>query len=285
MKPRKDTFKVSPREIRVLDKLYDEGKFVLHDNEMYMNVKAEDDTGEDRIVYGFGLMCPLPVKKGSPWCQSYRTTYRCCQSVISEKMARNFLAKHAFFGDCHSTKDNVPESFLAANNATLETVIETKEERNDDRELSLIQAKAKKRPMSPKSKKRPPSPRTRSRSRLRERGTVGGSSSSTAPPKFAAPPTFAPPSIAAKPSKFAPQIETIAPSKKPKTYVKIALKDLEQLRYTFEQALEVVDKTEVYLQFFSHQLTSERAVFTQAKAAIMELITQVPKAADDASTE
>ena len=119
MKPRKDTFKVSPREIRVLDKLYDEGKFSVHNHEMFQNVLAEDDTGENRIVYGFGVKCPLPVKTGSTWCKTYRTTYSCCQSVVSEKMARNFLAKHAFFGDCHTTKNNVAESFMAANNATL----------------------------------------------------------------------------------------------------------------------------------------------------------------------
>jgi hypothetical protein len=67
--------------------------------------------------------------------------------------------------------------------------------------------------------------------------------------------------------------------------VKIALKDLEKLKDTFERAIESQEKTSAYLQFFSHQLSSERGVFTEARAAIMELISQVPKAEEDELVE
>jgi hypothetical protein len=253
---RLNSFKMSDDAVKKLDKLYDDGKFVLHDNEQYMNVKEEDDTGEDRIIYGFGLTCPLAMAEGRSMCKSFRDNFFCCQSVVSGKMARNSLAKHAFLSDDHPTQHELVESFLAANNATLEEVIETAEERANDRALVRDYTE----------ERRAPSPRSRSRSRPRGLVEAGGGS-------------HAPSSSSTAPSKVATQVSTKV-AKRIKSYVKVPMKDLELLNDTFARALESQEKTSAYLSFFSRQIEAERKVFTEARTVIQELISQMPKATE-----
>ena len=101
-----NSFQLSVDALNELDRMHDNHQFVKYDKvELYL-VKPEDDPVTERIVYGFGSSCPLALAKGVTMCKSFKEKLFCCKSVLSRKMARNYLAKHAFDSDNHPTKND-----------------------------------------------------------------------------------------------------------------------------------------------------------------------------------
>ena len=86
-------FLYSEVEVEQFNAIHDNGQFVdMHAVELYM-VSEEDDTKEDRIFYSLGKTCPLQRGEGCRNCRAFKDKLWYCQSMVSEKVARNHLAK------------------------------------------------------------------------------------------------------------------------------------------------------------------------------------------------
>ena len=104
-----------------------------HGYEMFLNademellyVDEEDDTGRDRPVFGWGPCCPIELNAGVNMCKSFRIKHNCCRSVVSESMARNYLARHCFDSSNHPTHLDKEASFRAANSQPIVMTTET----------------------------------------------------------------------------------------------------------------------------------------------------------------
>ena len=88
------------------------------------DVLPEDDTGDDRLIFGFGQKCPLELKPGVDLCTSYKK-HGCCTSVVSETLARNYLFQHAFHSSNHPTYKDIDAAWVAAQSAELVMGTET----------------------------------------------------------------------------------------------------------------------------------------------------------------
>ena len=92
-----------------------------------------EDDGEDRLLYHFGDICPLPLWDGAQpheQCRSYKDKQRYCSSLECEEFARNYLAKHAYESTNHpETKGNRTASFAAASSAFIQTSHQTASDR------------------------------------------------------------------------------------------------------------------------------------------------------------
>ena len=93
----------SAEAIADMEKLHKVGTFIKADETELAYVTEEDDNGADRMVYGWGTTCPVELVDGVHECKSFKGKHNCCQSVISESMARNYLARHIYESSNHPT--------------------------------------------------------------------------------------------------------------------------------------------------------------------------------------
>ena len=125
------------------DDIHADQQFMKADEYELAYVAPEDDTGEDRMLYGFGQICPIELNAGVVLCKSFKAKHNCCQSVVSSTLARNYLAKHAFDSSNHPSHSNKDAAFEAANQATMISSVETKEDREAFRKLCDYYAEQK----------------------------------------------------------------------------------------------------------------------------------------------
>ena len=97
------TFQYSAKAIANMEETHKDGTFMKSSERELDYVKEEDDTGADRMVYGWGTTCPIELVDGVHECKSFKSKHNCCLSVISETMARNYLAKHIYESSNHPT--------------------------------------------------------------------------------------------------------------------------------------------------------------------------------------
>ena len=88
----RDSFKMSPREVEKIEAKCEKRKFVEASIDLF-NPYPEDDTCEDRTIWEFGPMCPLPLLADVPVCKAYKEKTYGCRSCMSETVARLHLAK------------------------------------------------------------------------------------------------------------------------------------------------------------------------------------------------
>ena len=150
------------------DVLHADQLFLMADDTELAYVAPEYDTGEDRMLYGFGQICPIELNAGVDLCKSFKAKHNCCQSVVSETMARNYLARHAYDSSNHPTWGNKAAAFEAANQATMFTTVETpaKEDREAFRKHCDYYAEQKRQEADREE-------RERERSRTRTSGRAG----------------------------------------------------------------------------------------------------------------
>ena len=112
-----------------MELVHQEQKFLKAEETELLYVDDQDDTGEDRPIYGFGPCCPIELKEGVGMCKSFKIKHNSCKSVICESFARNYLAKHCFDSSNHPTHGDLEASFREANDAQLVMEAETAEDR------------------------------------------------------------------------------------------------------------------------------------------------------------
>ena len=83
------TFQYSLEAIAEMEVAHADETFMRSDEKELTYVCEEDDIGEDRMVYGWGPVCPIALNDGVNMCKSFKVKHNCCQSVVGESMARN----------------------------------------------------------------------------------------------------------------------------------------------------------------------------------------------------
>ena len=107
-----NTFELSENDIRALEEEHEYRIFLDCEATELWLVAEEDDLGEDRTIYGFGSTCPLPIAdshSGGGDCKAFKKNFYGCRSCISESVARNYLAKHAFGIRCSGSSVSTSE--------------------------------------------------------------------------------------------------------------------------------------------------------------------------------
>ena len=130
------TFQYSVDTLAHLDLKHESEHFINREESELAYVNEEDDTGEDRLVYGWGDVCPVPLIAGVDVCRSFKQKHNCCSSVVSEPIARNYLAKHIFDSSNHPTHGDKKASLKAANDEPIVCTTETSEDRKTHRNHS-----------------------------------------------------------------------------------------------------------------------------------------------------
>ena len=123
------TFQYSLEAIAEMEVAHRNETFMKSDEKELDYVNEEDDIGADRMVYGWGTDCPIELADGVHECKSFKGKHNCCQSVISEAMARNYLAKHIYESANHPTHGMKKASFREANTTPMVCNMETSEDR------------------------------------------------------------------------------------------------------------------------------------------------------------
>ena len=123
------TYSYSPEALAEMEMEHQDEKFLDPDEAELLYVDEADDTGEDRIVYGWGDVCPIALNDGVNTCKTFRLKHNCCESVVSASMARNYLAKHLFESTHHPSHGDKKASFEAANEEPIVCTVETIEDR------------------------------------------------------------------------------------------------------------------------------------------------------------
>jgi len=257
-------------------KLAEEKGFECADDWELTYVTEQDDTGEDRLIYGFGQSCPLELANGVVVCRSFKNKFNCCQSVVSESLARNYLAKHAFDSSNHPTQGDSKAAFEAARAARVEDGIETKEDRKSFRAhcdyfMNLkLHAQASERDRERGSERdcergraSNDVDRNQNRSQARSRSRGGSSVTPPAKSKSSAPLANTAGAIA--------NDSSILPHRAP-GYAKVDLADLKTLEGCLGRAIDSQKRTIDSLNFFSRMIEDERKVFTEAKNVITDLV-------------
>ena len=127
------TYSYSPEALAEMELEHQDEKFLNADETELLLVDEADDTGEDRIVYGWGDVCPIALNDGVNTCETFRLKHNCCESVVSASMARNYLAKHLFESTNHPSHGDKKASFEAANEEPMVCTVETSEDRKAHR--------------------------------------------------------------------------------------------------------------------------------------------------------
>ena len=83
------TFSYSVDTLATLELSHESEIFMKQDERELLYVNEEDDTEEDRIVYGWGEVCPIELVDGVDMCKSFTLKHNCCSSVVAESLARN----------------------------------------------------------------------------------------------------------------------------------------------------------------------------------------------------
>ena len=131
-----NTFAYSLETLAEMELMHEDEKFMKADDKELLYVAEADDPGEERTVFGFGPCCPIELKDGVDMCKSFKLKHNCCSSVVSESLARNYLAKHIFDSSNHPTHGDKKASFKAANDEPIVCTTETSEDRKTHRNHS-----------------------------------------------------------------------------------------------------------------------------------------------------
>jgi hypothetical protein len=109
------TYEYSDDDLAALEKLHDDMQWIPYDStELYMVKEEDDDKRYERVHFGFGTVCPLPLVNGVGCCKIFEKKKWYVKSCVSRKVAFNYLAKHAFECVNHPSNNNIAESFAAA---------------------------------------------------------------------------------------------------------------------------------------------------------------------------
>ena len=124
------SFELSLDDLQALEQRHMNKEFILDFNGKFL-VDEGDDTGEERIIFGFGDVCPLALTEGVHECKAFSTKKWKCQSACSLELAYNYLAHHAFTSTNHHPCQDKDKEW--AFNSALACAIETHQETKNDR--------------------------------------------------------------------------------------------------------------------------------------------------------
>ena len=262
-------------------------------------MNEEDDNGEDRPVYEWGPTCPVELVDSAHTCKPFKLKHNGCQSVVSETMARNYLAKHIFDSSNHPQCGNKSAAFDRANSELIRYSTETARDWQVYREYYADYRAQNERRKEQRKRSRERRERDRSRDRSRVLGAVGKASAKgdgkgeshgaaigaplPAPPL--APPMMPPPGPAPAIGAMTPAQPTFPPPLPSQTTndsalvqvdtsrrVKVPLRDLQMLEGCIGRSIDSQKRTIDSLGFFIRQLEDELKIFTEAKNVLAELI-------------
>ena len=262
-----DSFAYSVDDQERLIGTHASNEFLPNDVELFI-VKQEDEREDDRLVHGFGDVCPLALAPGVGSCKSFKEKLWGCRSVVCEELAKNHLARHAFTSTNHETYNDLAASFEAANDAGLVTEVETRADRDMYRRGNRIVEKDDKW-------------RSRSRERARSRSPAdwpwtpelpSTSSSSGASSKAPHP---QPRSAPAAKVGVAENLGAIVPSAMHKKHVKVSVAELKTLEACLGRVADTQQRAVESLTFFARQIEDERKVVKEARGVICDLIHRI----------
>ena len=114
------TYEYSDDDLAALDKLHDDMHWIPYDStELYLVKEEDDDKRVERMHFGFGSVCPLPLASSVLCCKRFEKKVWYVKSCVSRKVAFNYLAKHAFESTNHPSYGNIADSFAAAHKCTI----------------------------------------------------------------------------------------------------------------------------------------------------------------------
>ena len=259
-----NTFQYSIADSVRMELMHEDQKFLEADETELLYVDEQDDTGEDRPRFGFGPYCPIELThyKGVSMCRSFRIKHNCCRSVVSESMARNYLARHCFDSSHHPTHLNKEASFRAANSAPIVMTTETLADRKLYRNQCNFFAERK-------EQERNRDGHRGQRNRVNVAfGSKGGGKHKKEKDGGAIGAVVATSSSSSSSSAAVVDDRVARKSQA----VKVELKELETLEACIGRAIESQKRTMEFLDCFSRMIQDERQVFTEARNAIAELI-------------
>ena len=270
------TYSYSPEALAEMEMEHQDEKFLDPDEVELLYVDEADDTGEDRILYGWGKVCPIARLDGVNTCKSF-TRHNCCESVVSESMARNYLAKHLFESTHHPSYGDKKASFEAANEEPIVCTVETIADRHSIRnKVAEYFAWGRNMPALAKYKRNHDRDRDRDRRRSRSRSARGnaarGSKGSGKQKKGESGVSAGPMIGAALPASSSSRPTTddtaIASVRVPLGFID----ELQTLEACLGRAIDSQKRTTESLNFFSRMIQDERHVFTEARNVLNELI-------------
>ena len=241
-----------------------------HGYEMFLNademellyVDEEDDTGEDRPVFGWGPSCPIEMNAGVRFCYSFITNHNSCRSVVSESMARNYLARHCFSCSNHRTYLDKQASFQAANSVPIVMTTETLADRNLYRRAEELERKEQVRD------------RDRHRGQRNRVNVAFGSKGGGKHRKGKDGEANVATRSASSSSSAAVVDDRVA---RKSQAVKVQLEELETLEACIGRAIESQKRTMESFNYFSRMIQDERQVFAELMNALAELISKAKK--------
>ena len=264
-----NTFAYSLEDLSALEYTHAVETFMKSDEKELLYVDEADDTGEDRTVFGWGPCCPIELNDGVRMCKSFKVKHNCCQSVVCESMARNYLAKHLFDSSNHPTHLDKAASFQAANNAPIVMTTETKDDRRSYRNHCNFFAERNKAAAEERKQNRDRHGAHRSRSpRVAKGSKGGGTQKGESGVAIGALPASSSRSSALSTAVDDDRAVVVRKS----TSVRAQLDELQTLEACLGRAIESQKRTIESLNFFSRMIQDERAVFTEARNVIAELI-------------
>ena len=272
-----NTFHYSLEAIVSMELVHNEQKFLKAEETELLYVDDQDDTGEDRAVFGWGPCCPIELKEGVGMCKSFKIKHNSCKSVICESFARNYLAKHCFDSSNHPTHGDLEASFREANDAQLVMEAETVEDRKAYRNHCNFFAERKKAAAEVQTQNRE-GPMGRGRANHASRsprrsGAIGSKGGKHKKGESRGAPIGAFATASGSSSFSEAVVDDRAIVARPKAQgVRIQLDELECLEDCLGRAIESQKRTIESLNFFSRMIQDERRVFTEAKNVIAEVI-------------
>ena len=265
-----NTFHYSLEAIVSMEMVHNEQKFLKAEETELLYVDDQDDTGEDRAVFGWGPCCPIELKEGVGMCKSFKIKHNSCKSVIGESFARNYLAKHCFDSSNHPTHGDLEASFRAANNEPIVMEAETVEDRKAYRNHCNFFAERKKAAAEEQTRNRRANHASRS---PRRSGAIGSKGGKHKKGESGGAAIGAVATCSGSSSFSAAVVDDRAIVARPKAQgVRIQLDELECLEACLGRAIESQKRTIESLNFFSRMIQDERRVFTEAKNVIAEVI-------------
>ena len=246
-----------PEDIAYLESATENLDFLDRDATDLFLVSEEDDTFEDRVIYGFGNTCPLELSDSNGQCRSFKEKLYGCRSCISAGVAKNYLAKHAFDSSRHPSCGDEQLAFIMAEAALPVEETETPNDRRVyRRQVALASASSSKRARS-----RSPTPRNKSKGfgggkgKGRGRAVPIGRAGPSTPPN-------PPPG-----TRFSTELAKREPQK-----VSVKVDELTTLRNCLVLATATQKRTIETLKYSVRQMEDETEVFTQARNVVSDLI-------------
>jgi hypothetical protein len=298
------TYEYSEVDLAALEKLHDDMQWIPYDStELYM-VKEEDDNKRERVHFGFGPVCPLPLVKDVGCCKIFEKKKWYVKSCVSPKMAFNYLAKHAFECVNHPSNNNIAESFAAAHKCQIieEPEIydwrlnhrlhclkyfEEKEHKKVEEDDKRARSRSRKASDDARRKKEnadfAQNKRDRSKSREAKRDTCAQSKSrrikeSKRDRDAALPKVIVQSASAASGSAagiVSKNLGAIIPVAQYEKSVKVSTAELQVLETCLGHAIVSQKRTVGALQFAARQIEDEKKVFIEAREVIKNLMDRV----------